>query len=91
MLWRITNNFSFAEFVPMVEGSVVAMWLMVVGYVMHFLPRGFNDFSVRALGRLGFIGQWLVIVITIWLVMQCDAMLLLSVSAGGGLPMYAAF
>ena len=91
MLWRITNNFSFAEFVPMVEGSVVAMWLMVVGYVMHFLPRGFNDFSVRALGRLGFVGQWLVIVITIWLVMQCNAMLLLSVSAGGGLPMYAAF
>ena len=91
MLWRITNNFSFAEFGPMVEGSVVAMWLMVVGYVMHFLPRGFNDFSVRALGRLGFIGQWLVIVITIWLVMQCDAMLALSVSAGGGLPMYAAF
>ena len=91
MLWRICNNFSLAEFVPMVEESAVAMVLMAVGYVMHFLPRLFNDLCARDLTRLGFMGQWLVMVVAIWLVMQCDALLALSVGGGGGLPMYAAF
>ena len=91
MLWRICNNFSLAEFVPMVEESAVAMVLMAVGYVMHLLPRLFNDLCARDLTRLGFVGQWLVMVVAIWLVMQCDALLALSVGGGGGLPMYAAF
>ena len=91
MLWRISNNFSFAEFMPMVESSAVAMVLMVVGYVMHFLPRTFNDICARGITHLGFVGEWCVMVVVIWLVMQCNAMLELSVGAGGGLPMYAAF
>ena len=93
MLDRIVNNFSFAEFVPMVEGSTVAMGLMVVGYVMHFLPRSFNALSARCITRLGFVGQWCIMVLVIWLVMQCDAMLVESISTGAtdGLPMYAAF
>ena len=91
MLWRITHNFSFAEFMPMVECSGVAMALIVVGYVMHFLPRGFNDLCTRGITRLGFVGQWCIIVLVIWLVMQCDALLAMSVGGGDGLPMYAAF
>ena len=91
MLWRISNNFSFAEFVPMVEGSVAAMVLMAIGYVMHFLPRRFNDMCARGITRLGFVGEWVVMVVVVWLVMQCDAMLVQSVGAGDGLPMYAAF
>ena len=91
MLWRIANNFSFAEFAPMVEESWVAMIMMVVGYVMHFLPRRLNDFWSRAITRLGFVGEVVVMVVVIWLVMQCDALLALNAGAGGGLPMYAAF
>ncbi len=91
MLSRIAYNFSFADFVPMVEGSAVAMVLMAIGYVMHFLPRGFNDICARGIARLGFVGEWVIIVVVVWLVMQCDAMLALSVGGGDGLPMYAAF
>ena len=91
MLWRIANNFSFAEFAPMVEESWVAMIMMVVGYVMHFLPRRLNDFWSRAITRLGFVGEVVVMGVVIWLVMQCDALLALNAGAGGGLPMYAAF
>ncbi len=91
MLLRIAENFSFEEFMPMVQGSGVALALMAVGYVMHFLPRSFNDICARAIARSGFVGQWLIMVVVIWLVMQCDAMLALSAGAGGGLPMYAAF
>lgn len=91
MLSRIANDFSFAEFMPMVRGYGVAMSLMVIGYVMHFLPRGFNELCSRGIARIGFVGQWCIMVLVIWLVMQCDALLAQSVGAGGGLPMYAAF
>ena len=91
MLNRIAYNFSFADFVPMVEESKVAMIMMAVGYVMHFLPKSFNDSAVRGITRVGFVGEWIIIVAAIWLVMQCDALLMLHTGAGGGLPMYAAF
>ena len=91
MLSRIAYNFSFAEFVPMVEESWVAMIMMVVGYVMHFLPKSLNNGAVRGIARLGFVGEWIIVVVAIWLVMQCDALLMLHTGAGGGLPMYAAF
>jgi D-alanyl-lipoteichoic acid acyltransferase DltB (MBOAT superfamily) len=91
MLSRIAYNFSFAEFVPMIEESKVAMIMMAVGYVMHFLPMSLNSGAVRGITRLGFVGEWVIVVVAIWLVMQCDALLMLHTGAGGGLPMYAAF
>ena len=91
MLSRIAYNFSFADFVPMVEESKVAMIMLAVGYIIHFLPKSFNDSAVRGITRVGFVGEWIIIVAAIWLVMQCDALLMLHTGAGGGLPMYAAF
>lgn len=91
MLGRIAYNFSLAEFVPMIEESKVAMIMMAVGYVMHFLPKSLNNSAVRGITHLGFVGEWIIVVVAIWLVMQCDALLMLHTGAGGGLPMYAAF
>lgn len=91
MLSRIAYNFSFADFVPMIEESKVAMIMLAVGYIIHFLPKSFNDSAVRGITRVGFVGEWIIIVAAIWLVMQCDALLMLHTGAGGGLPMYAAF
>ena len=91
MLSRIANNFSFAEADALVSGSGVAMVLMAVGYVMHALPRGFDLGVQRVVTRLGFVGQWLLVVVAIWMVMQCDAMLAAESGAQTGLPMYAAF
>ena len=91
MLSRIAYNFSFAELMPMIGESKVAMVLMAVGYAMHFLPRRFNDLCTRGITRLGFVGECVAMVVAIWLVMQCDALLALSVGGGDGLPMYAAF
>lgn len=91
MLGRIVSNFSFADFMPMVEGSKVAMVMMAVGYIIHFMPKSFNVGAERAIARLGFVGEWIIVVVAIWLVMQCDALLMLHTGAGGGLPMYATF
>ena len=70
---------------------MVAMIMMAVGYVMHFLPKSLNSGAVRGIARLGFVGEWVIVVAAIWLVMQCDALLAMSVGGGDGLPMYAAF
>jgi len=61
-----------------------------VGYAMHLLPRKVDNAVMRGITRSGFIGQWLVMVVAIWAVMQCD-MLLMANGGGGALPMYAAF
>lgn len=91
MLSRIAYNFSFAEFDTLVKGSGAALIIMVVGYIMHALPRKVDRGVVRGISRIGFVGQALLLVVAIWMVMQCDALLAVECGAGGGLPMYAAF
>lgn len=89
MLQRIAYNFSIADFWSIVDGSAVALVLMAVGYAMHFLPRSLNGRVQSVVTRLGFVGQWLIIVAVIWVVMQCSAMLVAETGVAAGLPMYA--
>ncbi len=89
MLSRITSNFSFSDVIPAIEASGVACVIMTVGYVMHFLPKSVNGFAQRMVTRSGFVGQWLLIVVVVWIVMQCSAMLMAETGVAAGLPMYA--
>lgn len=89
MLSRIATNFSLSDVIPAIEASGVAMVIMAVGYVMHFLPKSVNGFVERTVTRSGFVGQWLLIVAVIWIVMQCSAMLVAETGVAAGLPMYA--
>ena len=91
MLSRIAYNFSFAEVDTLIEGSGVALIIMAVGYVMHALPRRVDGVVMNGVVRIGFVGQALLLIVAIWFVMQCDALLMVECGAGGGLPMYAAF
>lgn len=89
MLSRITSNFSFSDVIPAIEASGVACVIMAVGYVMHFMPKSVNGFAQRMVTRSGFVGQWLLIVVVVWIVMQCSAMLMAETGVAAGLPMYA--
>jgi hypothetical protein len=75
----------------MVEQSAVAMVLMVIGYLLHALPRRADEALRRGVVRIGFVGQWLVMVVAIWMVMQCNMLLAAEAGAAAGLPIYAAF
>jgi hypothetical protein len=88
---RIANNFSFAEFAPLVDSCAAHLALMALGYILHLLPRRMDRATVGVVTRSGFVGQWLVIVVMIWLVMQTAMLLAADVGAGGGLPMYGAY
>ena len=54
---------------------------------MHFMPKRFNGILTGWVTRSGFVGQLLLLVVTIWIVMQAQMML----AGDGGLPVYAAF
>ena len=62
--------------------------MALIGYLLHYLPKSLNDKTVNFVTRSGFVGQLLIMVVTIWIVMQCQLML---AADGGGLPVYAAF
>lgn len=91
MLHRIAYNFSLSEALPMVKQSGVAFALMAIGYAMHCTSNRFDSALVSYTSRMGFVLQVLMVVGTIWMVMQCDMMLATETGGGGGLPMYAAF
>ena len=89
MLNRIAYNFRVEDIIPSIEASGVAIAVMYIGYVLHFLPKSYNGAIERMVTRSGFVGQWLLMVAVIWIVMQCSAMLMAETGVAAGLPMYA--
>ena len=89
MITRIATNFHIADIVPAIGASGVAIAIMCVGYVVHYLPKSLNGTMQRMVTRSGFVGQLLLIVTVIWIVMQCSQMLLAETGVVAGLPMYA--
>ena len=85
---RIINNFQAGELITLMHKAGFALVLVLIGYVLHFLPKRCNNFVVSMVTRSGFVGQLVVMVVAIWIVMQCQLML---AADGGGLPVYAAF
>ena len=91
MVYNIAYNFSLADIVPMVERSGAAFVLMGIGYLLHMLPRRADEALRRGVTSVGFVGQWLIMVVAIWMVMQCNMLLAAEAGAAAGLPIYAAF
>lgn len=85
---RIFGNFAFMDIVPLMHSAGFGLVMVLIGYALHFLPKRWNDVAHRWVTRSGFVGQLVIMVVAIWLVMQCQLML---AGDGGGLPVYAAF
>lgn len=86
---RIAHNFSWSDLMPAIQTSWVAIAIMCIGYVMHYLPKSLNHVIQRMITRAGFIGQWVLIIVVIWIVMQCSSMLIAETGTAAGLPIYA--
>ena len=85
---RIFTNFNPADFMVLTHKAGFALVLVLIGYVMHFLPKSFNDVAIKAATRTGIIGEVIILVVAVWLATQCQLML---AGDGAGLPVYAAF
>ncbi len=70
MLHQIFYNFNFAIAPQVLAGYRPAMLLLTLGYLLHYLPTSWNGWAQRVLTRGGLVVQLLVLVATVWIVMQ---------------------
>lgn len=91
MLHSIAHSFAIADLRALVESHGAFFVVMALGYLMHLMPRSFDAAVRRGITRGGFVVELVVMVVAVWLVMQCDMLLTATADGGGALPMYAAF
>ena len=70
MLHQIANNFN-AEIIPQVVlGYKAVLGLIVLGYLMHFIPKKIDEDMMSKVGGAKFWWQVAMIALTAWCVMQ---------------------
>lgn len=70
MITQIFTNFQPQLFSQLIEGYKAVFALMLLGYVLHFLPTGCERACQRAVTRLPLVGQALLLVVIIYVVIQ---------------------
>ncbi len=70
MLHQIFHNFNLPIATQFITGYSLTVALLVLGYMLHFLPSRLNDWACGVLTKGGFVVQVLTMVFMIWLVMQ---------------------
>ncbi len=67
---QIFTNFNLEAFTPLLSayGSVFAV--MLLGYILHFIPKSYEYFSVNVLSKATLAGRIAILLIFIWLVIQ---------------------
>lgn len=70
MINQIVNYFNPAVFLQFIDGYALVFALMVIGYLIHFLPKKFEYKIELILGRTPLIGQAVLLAIIVWFVAQ---------------------
>lgn len=70
MLHQIVNNFNAAIIPQVVLGYKAVMGLIVLGYLMHFIPEKIDEDMMAKVGSASFWWQVALLVLTAWCVMQ---------------------
>jgi len=70
MLSQITNFFHKEVFIQYVKGYPGVFSLIVLGYILHFLPRSWEPKIQERLANLPVVGQAILFGILIWIVIQ---------------------
>lgn len=70
IITQITTNFNASAWEPLLSayGSVIA--IMGLGYLIHFIPRSYEYFSVKLLSRVSTAGRIAILLFFIWIVIQ---------------------
>jgi alginate O-acetyltransferase complex protein AlgI len=70
ILQQIFTNFNGQAWRPMLEAYGVVFAVMLLGYVIHFIPKSYQYFSERILSRITIFGRIAVILVFVWLIIQ---------------------
>jgi D-alanyl-lipoteichoic acid acyltransferase DltB (MBOAT superfamily) len=67
---QIFNNFNGSAWRPMFEAYGVVFSVMLLGYVIHFIPKSYQYFSEWFLSKITLAGRIAVILVFIWVIIQ---------------------
>ncbi|MBL7890176.1 MAG: MBOAT family protein [Bacteroidia bacterium] len=70
IITQIFTNFNGAAWQPMLQAYGVVFGVMLLGYIIHFIPRSYEHFSEMILSKITIFGRIAVILVFIWLVIQ---------------------
>ena len=70
ILTQLFTNFNGSAFVPMVSAYYSVFGVMLLGYIIHFIPKSYQYFSELVLSKITIFGRILILFIFIWIVIQ---------------------
>ncbi|OFY83156.1 MAG: alginate O-acetyltransferase [Bacteroidetes bacterium RIFCSPLOWO2_12_FULL_35_15] len=70
IITQIFTNFDAAAFVPMLSAYRTVFAVMLLGYIIHFIPKSYQYFSEKVLVKISLVGRIAVLLVFIWIVIQ---------------------
>ncbi|MFL5763052.1 MAG: MBOAT family O-acyltransferase [Bacteroidia bacterium] len=70
ILTQIFTNFNGSAWKPMLGAYHTVFAVMLAGYIVHFIPKSYEYFSINVLSRVTILGRIAVMLIFIWIVIQ---------------------
>jgi alginate O-acetyltransferase complex protein AlgI len=67
---QIFTNFNAEAWRPMLNAYWMVLGIMLLGYIIHFIPKSYQYFSERILSKITLAGRIAVILIFVWLIIQ---------------------
>lgn len=70
ILTQIFTNFNGTAWRPMLEAYGIVFGVMLLGYIIHFLPKVYETISVNVLSKVTIAGRVVIMLIFIWIIIQ---------------------
>lgn len=70
ILIQIFTNFNGSAWRPMLSAYGVVFGVMLIGYIIHFIPKSYEYLSVNVLSKITIVGRIAIMLIFIWIIIQ---------------------
>jgi len=70
ILTQIFTNFNSTAFIPLVLAYQTVFGVMLLGYIIHFIPESYQYFSEKVLAKVTLLGRIAILLIFIWIIIQ---------------------
>lgn len=70
ILRQIFTNFNASAFLPLATAYSTVFGVMLLGYIIHFIPKSYQYFSEGILSKATIVGRVAILLIFIWIIIQ---------------------
>ena len=67
---QIFTNFDVAAFAPMLSAYGTVFAVMLLGYIIHFIPKSYQYFAEKVIVKVSLVGRIAILFVFIWIVIQ---------------------